>query len=62
MPNFKLGSRCPDDIKNRCAALTHRTVQHMQADFPLTAVEIELRKYILPETEFVAVKIRRDAP
>ncbi len=28
---------------------------------PLTAVEVELRKYILPDTEFVAVRIRRVA-
>ena len=29
------------------------------ARFPLGAVEIELRKYILPDTKFVAVTIRR---
>ena len=29
------------------------------AAYPLAAVEIELRKYILPDTEFVAVRIRR---
>jgi 7,8-dihydroneopterin aldolase/epimerase/oxygenase len=29
--------------------------------FPLQAVEVELRKYILPDTEFVAVRIRREA-
>ncbi|HEX4086205.1 MAG TPA: dihydroneopterin aldolase [Chthoniobacteraceae bacterium] len=29
------------------------------ADFPLRAVEIELRKYILPDTEYVGVKIWR---
>jgi len=28
--------------------------------FPLTAVEIQLRKYIIPETAFVAVTIRRE--
>ena len=28
--------------------------------FALAAVEIELRKYILPQTAFVAVKIRRE--
>jgi len=31
------------------------------AEFPLKSVEIELRKYVLPETEFVAVKIQRVA-
>jgi len=29
-------------------------------EYPLEAVEVELRKYILPDTEFVAVKIRRE--
>ena len=29
--------------------------------YPLNAVELELRKYILPDTEFVAVRIRREA-
>jgi dihydroneopterin aldolase len=31
------------------------------ARFPLRAVEIELRKYILRETAFVAVRLRRDS-
>ena len=30
------------------------------ARFPLRAVEVELRKYILPGTEYVAVGIRRE--
>jgi 7,8-dihydroneopterin aldolase/epimerase/oxygenase len=29
--------------------------------YPISAVEIELRKYILPDTEFVAVRLRREA-
>lgn len=32
------------------------------ARFALQAVEVELRKYILPDTAFVAVKIRRERP
>ena len=32
------------------------------ASYPIRAVEIELRKYILPDTEFVAVRIRRCFP
>src|SRR5688572_25161735 len=28
--------------------------------FPLRAVEVELRKFILPDTQFVAVRIRRE--
>lgn len=31
------------------------------AEFPLRSVEVELRKYILPDTEFVAVRLRREA-
>jgi FolB domain-containing protein len=31
------------------------------AKFALRAVEVELRKFILPDTRFVAVKIRREA-
>ena len=30
------------------------------ARFPLRAVEVEVRKYILPDTEYVAVCIRRE--
>lgn len=29
--------------------------------YPLRSVEVELRKYILPDTEFVAVRIHREA-
>lgn len=32
------------------------------ARFALRSVEIELRKFILADTQFVAVKIRREAP
>jgi dihydroneopterin aldolase len=31
------------------------------ATFPLRGVTVELRKYILPDTRFVAVKIHREA-
>jgi FolB domain-containing protein len=30
------------------------------ANYPLAAVELELRKFILPDTEYVAVRIRRE--
>ena len=46
---------------NLVETLAEHIALMLLADFPLSAVEIELRKYILPETEFVAVKIRRDA-
>lgn len=32
---------------------------HVLENFAVQAVEIELRKYILPETRFVAVRLRR---
>ncbi len=31
------------------------------SSYPLAAVEVEVRKYILPDTEFVAVRLRREA-
>ena len=34
---------------------------HLLAHYPLAAVEVEVRKYILPDTEFVAVRLRREA-
>jgi FolB domain-containing protein len=30
------------------------------ANYPVSAVHVELRKYILPDTEFVAVRIHRE--
>jgi dihydroneopterin aldolase len=30
--------------------------------FPLSAVEVELRKFILPDTAYVAVRLRREQP
>ena len=30
--------------------------------FPLRSVEVELRKFILPDTQFVAVRLRRERP
>jgi dihydroneopterin aldolase len=42
--------------------LAEEIATELLAQFPLRAVEIELRKYILPDTEFVAVQIRREAP
>jgi dihydroneopterin aldolase len=31
-------------------------------EFPLTAAEVEIRKFILPQTEYVAVRCRLTAP
>lgn len=32
------------------------------AEFSVTAVEVEIRKFILPDTEYVAVRCRRENP
>jgi len=40
--------------------LAEEIATELLARFPLTAVGIELRKYILPDTEFVAVRMRRE--
>jgi dihydroneopterin aldolase len=32
------------------------------AKFPLKAVEVEVRKFVLPNTRYVSVTVRRDAP
>ena len=40
--------------------LAEEIAGELLARFPLQAVEIELRKFILPDTAFVAVQIRRE--
>ncbi len=40
--------------------LAEEIATELLARFPLRAVEIELRKFILPDTQFVAVCIRRE--
>jgi dihydroneopterin aldolase len=35
-------------------------VAMLLAEFPLTAAEVEIRKFILPQTEYVAVRCRRE--
>ncbi|CAN5159622.1 hypothetical protein BH20VER2_BH20VER2_14190 [soil metagenome] len=42
--------------------LADAIAQHLLATFALARVEIELRKFILPEVRFVAVRIDRAAP
>ena len=41
--------------------LAEEIAADLLARFALRAVEIELRKYILPDTAFVAVRVRRPA-
>ena len=50
-----------NDERNLVETLAEQIAALLLVDFPLKAVEIELRKYILPQTEYVAVEIRRDA-
>ena len=46
--------------RNLIETLAEEIAGLLLREFPLDAVEIELRKYILPETDHVAVKIRRE--
>jgi len=39
--------------------LAHEMAEHLLAQFDLTKVELELRKFVLPETRFVGVRIVR---
>ena len=40
--------------------LAEEIAQEVLARFPVRAVEVELRKFILPDTAFVAVRLRRE--
>ena len=42
--------------------LAEEIAAELLARFALRAVEVELRKFILPDTRFVAVRIRREGP
>ena len=42
--------------------LAEEIAAELLAQFPLRAVEVELRKFILPDTQFVAVRVRREGP
>lgn len=46
--------------RNLIETLAEEIAIELLQTFPLRGVEIELRKYILPDTEFVAVKISRE--
>jgi len=39
--------------------LAHEMAEHLLAQFDLIRVELELRKFVLPETRFVAARIVR---
>ncbi len=40
--------------------LAQDIAERLLVSYPLRAVEVELRKYILPDTEYVAVQLRRE--
>jgi len=40
--------------------LAEEIAEWLMSRYALSAVDVEVRKYILPQTEFVAVKIRRE--
>ena len=42
-------------------ALAEAMAKHLLERFELTRVELELRKFILPQTKFVAVRLVREA-
>ena len=41
--------------------LADALARHLLENFEIRKITVELRKYILPETEYVAVRIRREA-
>ena len=45
--------------RNLIETLAYEIARGLLEKFPLEVVELDLRKYILPDTAFVAVKIRR---
>jgi len=58
-----------DAVRQEAAAKPRQLIETLAEEisallltrFPLRAVEIELRKYILPGAEYAAVRIRREA-
>jgi len=42
--------------------LAHEMAEHLLRSFELVRVELELRKFVLPETRFVAVRVTRGMP
>jgi dihydroneopterin aldolase len=45
---------------NLLETLANAIAEHLLGTFPLRRIEIELRKFILPETRYVAVRIARE--
>ncbi len=40
--------------------LAEDIAQGLLGEYPIAATELELRKFILPETEYVAIRLRRE--
>ena len=55
-----------DVVAGRCDRLietmAHEMAEHLLRHFQLRRVELELRKFILPETRYVAVRVVRERP
>lgn len=45
---------------NLIETLAHEMAEHLLREFELVRVELELRKFILPETRYVAVRVVRE--
>jgi dihydroneopterin aldolase len=54
-------SLAAEGVRLLVETLAEDIAAHLLAHYPLAAVEVEVRKYILPDTEFVAVRLRREA-
>ncbi len=42
--------------------LAHEMAEHLLRHFEVSRVELELRKFVLPETRYVGVRVARTAP
>ena len=51
---------CRAQSRSLIETLAEEIATMLLADFAVQVVELELRKYILPDTAFVAVRIRRE--
>jgi len=61
---FKVCARVKEIAAASCDSLletlTEKIARQLIEDFPIQGIDVELRKYILPDTRFIAVKIHRE--
>jgi FolB domain-containing protein len=57
LQRFVAGRRC-----RLIESLAHEMAEHVLRNFGVPHVELELRKYVLPETRYVGVRIVRERP